>query len=258
MQLGLYHIPEIRLIPMCVTIIKQICIAANNIHKIDTNELARLMGNSEPSGGAYYRKVASLITYGLIKYENKFYSVTELGENIAFVENNEKRIHLFREAILNVKLWKELNEKFPNGLEDNFALVLKNMTSVDLSTVKKYEKDIIKWYEKDISVLQDNNFVPKIRKEYSFDNDHNNNMKSEIPVNQNIAPNTDRETPIYENTGQLTMKIEEIPMPFTIPFKDEKTLQVVINVLNLFADKFGIDIIATKRTTKNNSSSSDG
>lgn len=133
--------------------IKDICTTSKDIRHIESRELAAILKYDNPTGGAYYRRTGSLTCYGLIKYKGSSFQVTELGENIAYgTGNDDSRRQLYNQAIMNVDLWKELNDRFRNRLPDNLRGHLKNIADID-TIDPKYEELIRKRYLEDIVLL---------------------------------------------------------------------------------------------------------
>lgn len=56
-------------------------------------------------------------------------------------------------------------------------------------------------------------------------------------------------TSMNENSGHITIKIEGFSMPFNLPFNSRESILAMINVLNLLANKFELEI-STKDITK--------
>jgi hypothetical protein len=157
MQLGVFnYIPETRLVPTAISDIKNVYdqqTVANKEDKIELNEIASILGYKQPRGGAFYRRIHSMIAYGLIEGRGLF-KITELGKDMAHsFDDYYQRKELYRQAVLNVPLWNELYKRFQKNLPENIEDVLQKITAAEPSGIKKVEKDIRRWYEEDIKLI---------------------------------------------------------------------------------------------------------
>jgi hypothetical protein len=158
MQLGVFnYIPETRLVPTALNGIKKIYDQTANKDKIELNEIASILGYKQPGGGAFYRRIHSLIAYGLIEGRGVF-KITELGKDMAHsFDDYYQRKELYRKAVLNVPLWSELYKTFQKNLPENMEESLQKITGAEPIEVKKVEKDIRRWYEEDVKLIPQEN-----------------------------------------------------------------------------------------------------
>jgi hypothetical protein len=159
MQLGVFnYIPETRLVPTALNDIKKIYEHTSSYkEKIELNEIASILGYKQPKGGAFYRRIHSMIAYGLIEGRGVF-KITELGKDMAHsFDDYYQRKELYRKSVLNVPLWNELYKTFQKSLPENIEESLQKITGAEPSEVKKVEKDIRRWYEEDIKLIPQEN-----------------------------------------------------------------------------------------------------
>jgi Mn-dependent DtxR family transcriptional regulator len=161
MQLGVFnYIPETRLVPTALNDIKKIYDQTTNKDKIELNEIASILGYKQPKGGAFYRRIQSLIAYGLIEGRGVF-KITELGKDMAHsFDDYYQRKELYRKSVLNVPLWNELYKMFQKNLPENIEESLQKITGAEPLEVKRVEKDIRRWYEEDIKLIPDEKLQP--------------------------------------------------------------------------------------------------
>lgn len=153
MQLGTYEIPESRFQPGVVEDIKKI---ASHVRggEIRSDDLAKILGYSSQHSGGFYRRLNSLLVYGLIAGRGKF-RITELGESVAYPHNEEHRKRAYKEAILNVPLWNELFKLHKKDVPESIWLDLKNITGVTSAEAQASEKEIRRWYADDVMLIAD-------------------------------------------------------------------------------------------------------
>src|SRR4051812_1404421 len=110
MELGAFEIPEIRLYPDCIALIKTIydAIGSDSISSLD---LAKTLGYASNTTTTFYRRLNSMVIYGLIERRGKFV-ITDLGKKLAYPESEGTRKKLIKEAILSVPLWREIYNKY--------------------------------------------------------------------------------------------------------------------------------------------------
>jgi hypoxanthine-guanine phosphoribosyltransferase len=156
MQLGVFnYIPETRLVPTAINDIKNIYERASNKDKVELEEIASILGYKQPKGGALYRRIHSMIAYGLIDGRGVF-KITELGKQIASsFHDYERRKQFYKQAVLNVPLWNKLYKEFQKNVPESLQDVLRQMTGAEPSEVKKVADNIKRWYMEDIRLVSD-------------------------------------------------------------------------------------------------------
>ena len=84
--------------------------------KIELNEIAFILGYKQPRSGAFYRRIGSLIAYGLVEGRGVF-KITELGKDVAHsFDDYYQRKEFYRQAVLNVSLSNKLYKRFQKNL----------------------------------------------------------------------------------------------------------------------------------------------
>ena len=149
MRIGSYEIPEIRFNSGAFTDIKKIYDNVKSVDRqIHANDLALLLGYKTPTSGGFYRRINSLISYGLLEGRGKF-KVTKNGEDILYPRDEEHRKQLIRESVLRVSLWNEFYKKFKRELPENLWLEIKDLTGVSSAEAQSVEKEVRRWYLND-------------------------------------------------------------------------------------------------------------
>jgi hypothetical protein len=149
LRVGSYEIPEIRFNSGAFNDIKKIYDNVKSVDRqIHANDLALLLGYKTPTSGGFYRRINSLISYGLLEGRGKF-RVTKNGEDILYPRNEDHRNQLVRESVLKVALWNELYKKFRRELPANLWLEIKDLTGVSSAEAQSVEKEVRRWYLND-------------------------------------------------------------------------------------------------------------
>lgn len=160
MQLGQHTIPETRLFPETIQDVKTVydSIGADETTSLD---LAKILGYSSNTTGAYYKRLTSLTGYGLIEKTGRF-RVSELGKRIAYPESDQDKKLAIKDAILRIPLWSELFKKFgKNPPTENFWVQIKNVTGVESPVAQKAESQVRKWYMEDVAQISDDITIEK-------------------------------------------------------------------------------------------------
>ena len=149
MRIGSYEIPEIRFNSGAFNDIKKIYDNVKSVDRqIHANDLALVLGYKTPTSGGFYRRINSLISYGLLEGRGKF-RVTKNGEDIIYPRDEEHRKLLFRESVLRVSLWNEFYKKYRRDLPENLWLEIKDLTGVSSAEAQSAEKEVRRWYLND-------------------------------------------------------------------------------------------------------------
>jgi hypothetical protein len=149
LRIGSYEIPEIRFNSGAFNDIKKIYDNVKSVDRqIHANDLALLLGYKTPTSGGFYRRINSLISYGLLEGRGKF-RVTKNGEDILYPPDEERRKQLLRESVLRVSLWNEFYNKFKRNLPENLWLEIKDLTGVSSAEAQSVEKEVRRWYLND-------------------------------------------------------------------------------------------------------------
>ena len=149
MRIGSYEVPEIRFNLGAFNDIKKIYDNVKSVDRqIHANDLALLLGYKTPTSGGFYRRINSLISYGLLEGRGKF-RVTKNGEDILYPRDEDHRKQLLRESVLRVSLWNEFYKKFKRELPENLWLEIKDLTGVSSAEAQSVEKEVRRWYLND-------------------------------------------------------------------------------------------------------------
>lgn len=155
MRIGSYEIPEIRFASGALNDIKKIYDNVKSVDRqIHANDLAILLGYKTPTSGGFYRRINSLISYGLLEGRGRF-RVTKNGEDILYPRGDDHRKLLLRESVLRVSLWNELYKKFKKNLPENLWLEIKELTGVSSAEAQTIEKEVRRWYLHDIEPISE-------------------------------------------------------------------------------------------------------
>jgi hypothetical protein len=207
MQLGQHLIPETRLFPEPIQDVKTVY---DSIGSDDTTslDLAKILGYSSNTTGAYYKRLGSLTGYGLIDKSGKF-RVSELGKRIAYPESDYDKKLAIKEAVLHIPLWSELFKKFgKNPPAENFWVQIKNITGVESPIAQKAEAQVRKWYMEDVAqisedVMTENKGQDSGKQESKglSSNESNNRSMSQqmMPQGRSQAPENIQEIPFGDD-----------------------------------------------------------
>jgi hypothetical protein len=149
LRIGSYEIPEIRFNSGAFNDIRRIYDNVKSVDRqIHANDLALLLGYKTPTSGGFYRRINSLISYGLLEGRGKF-RVTKNGEDILYPRDEDHRKQLVRESVLRVSLWNEFYKKFRRELPLNLWLEIKDLTGISSAEAQSVEKEVRRWYLND-------------------------------------------------------------------------------------------------------------
>ena len=160
MRIGSYEVPEIRFNLGAFNDIKKIYDNVKSVDRqIHANDLALLLGYKTPTSGGFYRRINSLISYGLLEGRGKF-RVTKNGEDILYPRDEDHRKQLLRESVLRVSLWNEFYKKFRRELPENLWLEIKDLTGVSSAEAQSVEKEVRRWYLNDTEPIAGEGSLP--------------------------------------------------------------------------------------------------
>ena len=152
MQLGTFKAPDIRLDIVISETLKEIYESVK-MDEIQSKDLSQLLGYKFGTEPTLFKKINSMLAYGILEGGKGIYKITKLGEDLLFPEPDKEQ-DLKIQAIINVPLWRKLFEKNQRELPKNGLWVqLKNITEVDPATAKKAENRISNWYAEDMELV---------------------------------------------------------------------------------------------------------
>lgn len=184
MRIGSYEIPEVRFTSGAFNDIKKIYDNVKSVDRqIHANDLALLLGYKTPTSGGFYRRINSLISYGLLEGRGKF-RVTKNGEDILYPRDEDHRKLLLRESVLRVSLWNEFYKKFKRDLPENLWLEIKDLTGVSSAEAQSVEKEVRRWYLNDTEPIagEDSLVTPPDKLRGGLGND----LAEDAPRNLNL------------------------------------------------------------------------
>jgi hypothetical protein len=178
-KVGSFHLPMTRLSPNAINDIKVLYESTIGKAEIPSIEIARILGFSSPSSGGFYRRLNSLILYGLIEPASRgIFKISQLGKDIQIPSDEYHRKQAFRKAVFNVPLWKSLYDRVKKN-PDNLYSHLISITAAEPLHVRNAEDDIKRWYIEDISLVSNEVLVEEGSK-FGSDNNSRRPMSREI------------------------------------------------------------------------------
>ena len=153
MKVGSYEIPDSRLVPSAIADAKKIYDVIKT-GQIKTSEIGKVFGYKNYATGVFYRRLNSMVGYGLIKkISSTSYQITDLGTGLCYPDPAKEQV-LKNRAVLNVELWSKLLEKCGKDLpSNNFWIQLQNIAKMEPQEAQKMESQIKKWYVDDIALV---------------------------------------------------------------------------------------------------------
>jgi hypothetical protein len=192
-RLGSFLVPISRLNPNSLNDLKTLYQATVGLTEIPNQDIAKAWSLSSPNSGGFYRRLNSLILYGLLQPASKGkFKITQLGKDILFPYSEDHKKQSYKKAVLNVDLWSELYRIIKNkNPPDSIFSHLRTITHAEPIQIEKAERDIRRWYLEDISlipdeILQEKDVEQTQQKEFSSQEyyNHNNGEKSMLTTNQ--------------------------------------------------------------------------
>jgi hypothetical protein len=185
MIIGKHEIPEARLIPECYNDLKTIydAVGSGDTTSLD---MAKMLGYSSNTTGAFYRRFNSLVAYKLIDRAGRF-RVSELGKKLVYPESENDKKLAIKEAILNIPLWKEIWDKHKkNPPAHNFWVLIKNASGIEAPKAQQHEVVVRKWYTEDVANIS--NDMIEEQKKYSSDSpkDKSYNKMMSFDIDDNL------------------------------------------------------------------------
>lgn len=224
MKIGEFEIPEVRLVPTSVDTLESIY-KVKKRERMQSKDLAIFLGFKYGTEPHYYRKVRSLLGYGLMEGKGIF-QISELGEKLLHPRDEHEKAFALTKAVLNVPLWKEIYQKHgKKPRDDNFWAVLMDITKADPETAKSNAVKILGWYLADITHISDN---PDVNNEPVAETLRSSDTQYTSMSQQLLQQ---KELPI-SSLGRLT-----VPNMGTIEINDDDTLIIARSYLNVLEKK---------------------
>jgi hypothetical protein len=228
LKLENYEVPEFSLKPYGVQGIRLIYDHLKSREReIQSQDLAELLGYKAPNSGGFYRRIYSLLAYGLLEGRAGKFKVTELGENISIPRDKNHENELIKKAVFNVQLWKELYDLHQKELPSSITYDIKDITKVSSAQAQAVEKEVRERYLEDISQIPERllDLPPPEQNSYSsVDGNKERKMAQEPTIGQ-------------ENSGKLLFNLAGQIM--AVEFKDEDGIEACLDMLKRFGKKIG-------------------
>jgi len=153
-KVGKYDIPWFRLHPSLVEATKTLYEQYKSDEAPDTLTVANLLGHKTNKSGGFLTKLADLRSYGLIT--SRGIKVTDLGKKLTYGETEDDKNEAYKEALLNIPLWKELYGKFGKTLPtSNFWVQLSKISGLEAPDAQKVEEIVRKAYLDDFQYVKE-------------------------------------------------------------------------------------------------------
>lgn len=154
MKIGKYDIPTYRLNPKLSQATKTLFENFKSEQATDMLTVAKLFGHKTEKSGAFLTKLADLRAYGLIT--KRGVKVTDLGKKLTYDPSDAERNKAYKETLLNIPLWKELNSRFGKELPtSNFWVELTKITGLEAPDAQKVEETVRNAYQSDFKYVKD-------------------------------------------------------------------------------------------------------
>ena len=153
-KVGKYDIPTYRLHPYLVEATKKLFENYKFDEAPDSLSVAKLLDHKTDKSGGFLTKIADMRAYGLIT--SRGIKVTDLGKRLTWGETEEETSAAYKEALLNIPLWKELYSKFGKTLPtSNFWAQLGKIAGLEAPDAQKAEEIVRKAYLDDFQYVQE-------------------------------------------------------------------------------------------------------
>ncbi|MDH5732791.1 MAG: hypothetical protein OEY88_03260 [Candidatus Bathyarchaeota archaeon] len=154
MKVGKYDIPYYRVHPKLFQATKILFENFKSEEASDMLTVAKLLGHKTEKSGALLTKLADLRSYGLIT--KRGVKVTDLGKKLTYDPSDAERNKAYKEALLNIPLFKELYSRFGKNLPtSNFWVKLTKITGLEAPDAQKVEKTVQNAYLTDFKYLKE-------------------------------------------------------------------------------------------------------
>jgi hypothetical protein len=165
-SLGPFEIPLSRLFPNCVNDVKKIYESTKGLPDFSSSDIAKAWILAGPTSGGFYRRLNSLLNYGLIEPATPRgrFRVSQLAKDILYPDDDNHRSEAYKRAFFNVPLWKQLYGKFEKNPPESIYSHLKSITGAEPDDIQRLQREIRKWYLEDISliskeIIEENSYI---------------------------------------------------------------------------------------------------
>jgi len=152
-KVGKYDVPQFRLQSL-VQATKTLYESFKSEEASDSLTVAKLLGHKTQKSGGFLTKLADLRSYGLIT--SRGIKVTDLGKKLTYGETEDDKNEAYKEALLNIPLWKEFYSKFGKTLpSSNFWAQLSKIAGLEAPDAQKVEEIVRKAYLDDFQYMKE-------------------------------------------------------------------------------------------------------
>lgn len=158
MKIGTKDIPESRFSLKLITDLKTIFERFDK-NEVDIPTVSALLGHKSPTSGTFLYKIASLRAFGLVEGRGNIV-VTDIGEKIAFKQDDISYNQAIINAVTRVPLWDILFNKYNKNhkeiKEEDFWTDLKEYCDLTIDEARKRSQEILKYYREDTKLINMN------------------------------------------------------------------------------------------------------
>lgn len=153
-KVGKYDIPTLHLQPNLVQDTRTLYETFKSDEAPDPLTVAKLLGHKTDKSGGFLTKLADLRSYGLIT--SRGIKITDLGKKLTYGTSDIEKNEAFKEALLNIPLWKELYSRFGKTLPtSNFWAKLTEITGLEAPDAQKVEENVRNAYLADFQYVRE-------------------------------------------------------------------------------------------------------
>lgn len=219
MKIGSYSIPTNRLGSLLIETSK--LYERFNGDETNYEYIAPILGQS-PKSGAFYQKMADLRVYGLVAGKRSSITITELGKQATFGDDEEKSKSL-EKAVRNIRLWSVLLDKYGTSIEsDKFWVILAKITNAERLDAQKKAETVRKAYLDDVRYIKTVSERTKLSQDKQVQE----------------AESTDRKLKMEEIVSEEAVGYIGFPEYSRAPFeiKDESSFEIAQKLLDAIHD----------------------
>lgn len=152
-KVGKFDIPRYRIHPKLFQATKLLYEHFKSEEATDMLTVAKLLGHKTEKSGAFLTKLADLRSYGLIT--KRGVKVTDLGKKLTYSPSDKERNEAYKDALLNIPLWKELFSRFGKNLPTSkFWVELTKITGLEAPDAQNAEENVRNAYLSDFKYVK--------------------------------------------------------------------------------------------------------
>ncbi len=148
-KIGPYEYPDVG-VSTALTVVETI--VKEKTEKIET--LAAKLGHANPNSGGFRAKLAACQRYGLLLGKSTALTVSALGKRLVHPKDENERQQLLAQAVLNVDLFRRINEKVGTSMPPgDFWVTLADIVDAEREEVMSNAPRIESVYKEAIPIL---------------------------------------------------------------------------------------------------------